>query len=50
MHFVAARRRMREQVVDPLAKQLSTSGKHCQNRAGTDLADVFWQLEHVFPP
>jgi len=49
MHFVRRKAADGEQVVDPLAKQLFDIGKHCQNRAATDLP-MFLALEHVFPP
>jgi len=49
MHFIRRKAADGEQVIDPLAKQLFDIGKHCQNRAATDLP-MFLALEHVFPP
>src|SRR3977135_429405 len=49
MHFVRRKAADGEQVVDPLAKQLFDIGKHCQNRAATDLP-MFLALDGVFAP
>jgi fructuronate reductase len=48
MHFVRRKAADGEQVVDPLAKPLFDIGKHCQNRASTDLP-MFLGLQQVFP-
>src|SRR5258707_10995040 len=48
MHFVRRKAALGERVVDPLAKPLFDIGKHCQNRASTDLT-MFLSLQQGFP-